>query len=149
MSDNGAPDATNNNKDAVNHGSNWPLRMGKTNYFEGGVRAPCFIWGPRQHLKHRGYIANRLMHVTDWIPTMYEAAGGTETELASYNLSGVSHWSNLRSGVDKPGPRHELVNTIENIGNQYAMIEEDNATGTYYKLIGGEMFMRDRSSLGW
>ena len=135
------------NKDQVNHGSNWPLRMGKSNYFDGGVRTPCFLWS--EQLKYRGYVSKRLMHVTDWLPTLYEAAGGNAANLAEYNLSGVSHWTNFKKGVDKPGPRRELVNTIENVGNQYAMIEEDKQTGNYYKLIGGEMFMRDRSFLGW
>ncbi|GAV00257.1 hypothetical protein RvY_11133-2 [Ramazzottius varieornatus] len=147
MSDNGAPDLSNFDKDAINHGSNWPLRMGKTNYFEGGIRVPCFIWYPQ--LKYRGYVSHRLMHMTDWLPTLYEAAGGSQANLAKYDLSGVSHWSNFKRGIDRPGPRREMVNTIEKVGKQYAIIEEDQCSGNYFKLLGGEMFGRDRSFIGW
>lgn len=58
------------------HGSrgfNWPLRGAKTTLWEGGVRAGAFIWSPL--LKQPQRIANQLMHVVDWMVTLFGAVG--------------------------------------------------------------------------
>ncbi|XP_055333762.1 arylsulfatase B-like [Paramacrobiotus metropolitanus] len=128
-----------------NHGSNWPLRQGKGVMFEGGVRTNGFIWSPL--LPKRGRITSQLFHVTDWLPTMYEAAGGDVNQLGDKpgDLSGISQWNSLYNGLNY-GPRTELVNNIDGTNNQYAMIYQDTYGGLY-KLIGGEIF--DNSFLGW
>lgn len=53
-------------------GSNWPLRGSKATLWEGGVRAVGFVWNAKIV---KGRVAHQLMHVTDWLPTLYSAAG--------------------------------------------------------------------------
>ncbi|OQV17328.1 putative Arylsulfatase B [Hypsibius exemplaris] len=125
-----------------NHASNWPLRMGKGSLFEGGVRVPGFIWSPL--LKKRGRVTNQLFHVTDWLPTLWEAVGA-DPALLPANGDGFSHWKSFQAGLTV-GPRKELVNNIDSILHQYAMIHEDQYGGLY-KLIGGNAF--DNSYFGW
>ncbi|KAH6932272.1 hypothetical protein HPB50_004145 [Hyalomma asiaticum] len=55
-----------------NMGSNWPLRGSKDTLWEGGVRGAAFVWA-RQLCSHRR-VSQQLMHVTDWLPTLYSAA---------------------------------------------------------------------------
>ncbi|XP_055333780.1 arylsulfatase B-like [Paramacrobiotus metropolitanus] len=124
-----------------NHASNWPLRLGKGSLFEGGVRGLSFIWSPL--LKRRGRVTNQLFHVSDWLPTLYEAAGGNVRDLV--NVTGVSQWKSLFHG-NNYGPRTELVNNIDSILNQYAMVYQDQYGGMY-KLIGGNVF--NNQFFGW
>ena len=54
--------------------SNYPLRGTKGQIFEGGTRTPAFIWSrdivPRKE--------KRMFHITDWFPTLLDAAGVIE-----------------------------------------------------------------------
>ena len=145
MSDNGGADRSNPRQDQANHGSNAPLRMGKANLFEGGVRCNAFLWSGL--LKKRGYVANRLFHVTDWLPTLLAAAGG---QLFVYDgqVDGYSHWDWFLQGKDRPGPRDHLVNNIDTIGNMYAMIREEQ-DGTLHKMIGGNLDTNPPGFRGW
>ncbi|GAV00966.1 hypothetical protein RvY_11745 [Ramazzottius varieornatus] len=137
MSDNGGADLSNPRLEQANHASNEPLRMGKGNLFEGGVRCVSFIWSGL--FRRRGYVANRLFHVTDWLPTLWEAAGGQRALMRDdLAVDGVSHWKWLLEGRDKPGPREYLMNKIDSVGNMYAIIREEQ-DGTLYKMIGGEL----------
>ena len=78
----------------ANHGSNWPLRQGKGTMFEGGVRTLSFIWSPL--LQKRGRTTDQLIHMTDWMPTLWEAAGGEASWLPD-NGDGFSHWKSFQS----------------------------------------------------
>lgn len=69
-SDNGGPAAGFN----LNAASNWPLRGTKNTLWEGGVRGAAFLWTPL--LKKRKRVAQQMMHITDWLPTLYAASGG-------------------------------------------------------------------------
>ncbi|XP_037075366.1 arylsulfatase I-like [Pollicipes pollicipes] len=71
--------------------SNWPLRGGKYTLWEGGVRGTGLVWSPR--LPRRSRPLSRAVHVTDWLPTLYEAAGGRAADLR--RLDGVSQWAAL------------------------------------------------------
>ncbi|KAG0410838.1 hypothetical protein HPB47_012042, partial [Ixodes persulcatus] len=51
---------------------NFPLRGMKGTYFEGGVRVPAFVWSPLLNKTRR--TSTQLMHVTDWLPTLFSAA---------------------------------------------------------------------------
>ncbi|KAG0417696.1 hypothetical protein HPB47_005408 [Ixodes persulcatus] len=57
----------------ANRGYNWPLRGAKFTLWEGRVRVPAFVWSPK-FLK-RSRVSNQLMHISDWLPTLYTAAG--------------------------------------------------------------------------
>ena len=50
-----------------------------------------------------------LMHLSDWVPTLYGCAGGNTTELA--DLDGVDMWTTLSLG--SASPRKELVHNID------------------------------------
>ncbi|KAF8791803.1 Arylsulfatase B like protein [Argiope bruennichi] len=52
------------------YGSNYPLRGNKATPWEGGLRLPAIIWSPLLNLK-KPRIAKQLMHVSDWLPTLY------------------------------------------------------------------------------
>lgn len=68
--DNGGPAAGFN----INAASNYPLRGVKNTLWEGGVRGAGLIWSPLLNKESR--VAEQLMHVSDWFPTLIEAAGG-------------------------------------------------------------------------
>jgi arylsulfatase A-like enzyme len=47
----------------------------KNTPWEGGVRAVGFVWSPLIPSTRRGQIMDSLMDISDWLPTLYEAAG--------------------------------------------------------------------------
>ncbi|XP_054933106.1 arylsulfatase B-like isoform X1 [Dermacentor andersoni] len=99
-----------------NFGFNWPLRGAKQTVWEGGIRASAFIWSPQ--LRHGGKVSQQLMHITDWLPTLYAAAGflfksdhtgGDVKRLGA--LDGIDTWHSLVVG--KPSPRSEILHNID------------------------------------
>lgn len=58
----------------LNAASNWPLRGVKNTLWEGGVRGAGLIWSPK--FQKRSRVSHQLMHISDWLPTLYYAAGG-------------------------------------------------------------------------
>ncbi len=52
---------------------------------------------------------HRLIHVTDWLPTLYSAAGGDAADLGP-DLDGLDQWQSLSAGL--PSPREELLYNI-------------------------------------
>ncbi|XP_055343843.1 arylsulfatase B-like isoform X2 [Paramacrobiotus metropolitanus] len=144
IGDNGAPLlGTSAIGRGANRGSNWPLRLGKGSLFEGGVRTLSFIWSPL--LQRCGHITNQLFHITDWLPTLYEAAGGNLADLDKNDITGMSQWTSLTQGQNY-GPRRELVNNIDSRGGSYAMIYQDQYGGMY-KIYGGNLYMNNY--FGW
>ena len=45
----------------------------KNTLWEGGVRGSGFLWSPL--IKKRSRLAQQLMNVQDWLPTLYSIAG--------------------------------------------------------------------------
>jgi arylsulfatase A-like enzyme len=45
----------------------------KATPWEGGIRTAAFVWS--KLLTKRKTLPNQLMHISDWLPTLYEAAG--------------------------------------------------------------------------
>ncbi|CAM9964603.1 unnamed protein product, partial [Phaeothamnion confervicola] len=71
-------------------GSNFPLRGIKHTYWEGGNKVPGFVYSPALLPRHVwGTAYDRLMHVTDWLPTLSSLAGYYVDK--SY-VDGKDHW---------------------------------------------------------
>lgn len=81
----------------------------------GGVRGAAFIHSPL--LESKGRVSLDLMHVTDWLPTLYALAGGSASKLR--NVDGYNVWDTLSSG--KSSPRQELLHNIHPSGVEAAM----------------------------
>ena len=81
----------------------------------GGVRGAAFIHSPL--LESKGRVSLDLMHVTDWLPTLYALAGGSASKLR--NVDGYNVWDTLSSG--KSSPRQELLHNIHPSGGEAAM----------------------------
>ncbi|XP_077994252.1 arylsulfatase J-like [Glandiceps talaboti] len=124
-SDNGGPAAGFD----YNHASNWPLRGLKDTLWEGGMRAAGFVHSPL--LARSGIVLEDLVHVCDWLPTVYTVAGGNVTDLPA-NLDGYNVWETLSKGV--PSPRTEILHNIDPI-SQIAALRVGN-----YKIILGESY---------
>lgn len=69
-SDNGGPAEGFN----LNAASNWPLRGVKNTLWEGGVKGAALLWSSKINKPKR--ISKQFMHISDWLPTLYSAAGG-------------------------------------------------------------------------
>ncbi|XP_078346464.1 arylsulfatase B-like [Oculina patagonica] len=109
--DNGGP-ATGFDK---NMASNFPLRGVKATLWEGGVRGAAFVHSPL--LASKGRVSMDLLHVTDWLPTLYSLAGGDASKLR--NVDGYDVWDTLSSG--KSSPRQELLHNVHTSGGEAAM----------------------------
>ncbi|XP_077545814.1 arylsulfatase B-like isoform X2 [Haemaphysalis longicornis] len=101
-----------------NRGINWPLRGSKGSPWEGGSRAAAFLWSPWLAKKRR--VSNQLMHITDWLPTLYGLAGGVVSDLGQ--LDGQDMWNVLSN--DEPSPRSSMVYNIDPLFG-YAAVRRD------------------------
>ncbi|XP_070180940.1 arylsulfatase B-like [Littorina saxatilis] len=124
-SDNGGP--------VHEYASNYPLRGSKITLWEGGTRAAAFAYAPSL-LQKTNSSYEELIHITDWYPTLVEAAGGGSSVA---NIDGVSQWKNLLSGG--PGPRQEFIYNMDEVRNDSAIRRGR------YKLIQGYA----RNPNGW
>ena len=116
--DNGGPVGSDTNGHPTGIGDatgsqNWPLRGGKGAYFQGGVRGTAWVHGAMLHPSVVGTTSFELMHVTDILPTIVEAAGGdaAASAPAGHPLDGVSQWGVLTDGAT--GPRTDVLINIE------------------------------------
>ncbi|KAK4887227.1 hypothetical protein RN001_003498 [Aquatica leii] len=106
FSDNGAPTIGSD----LNWGSNYPLKGVKNTVFEGGIRSSSFIWSPLVVQNQR--VSNELIHITDWLPTLYSAAGG-DIALLDPALDGLDQWSSLV--YDLASPRADMLININDV----------------------------------
>ncbi|KAH8038686.1 hypothetical protein HPB51_002830 [Rhipicephalus microplus] len=99
----------------ASRGCNWPLRGSKGTLWEGASRAAAFLWSPL--LATRGRVSQQLMHVADWLPTLYAAAGGDAANLE--HLDGIDMWRHLSE--DLPSPRTDILYNIDPVSNTAAL----------------------------
>ncbi|XP_046825990.1 arylsulfatase B-like [Vespa crabro] len=105
LTDNGAPSIGR----FRNWGSNYPLRGMKYTLYEGGVRGVAVLWSPR--LQKPARVSNQLIHITDWLPTLYSAAGGDLKDLG--DIDGVDQWHLLSE--EKGKERENILLNIDEI----------------------------------
>lgn len=97
----------------------------KFTMFDGAVRGMACVYSPLIDSLSR--VSTQLFHVTDWLPTLYSAAGGDLNDLK--DLDGVDQWSAIKSA--NHSKRHSLlVNINEKFDNEAALIGR-------YKLVRG------------
>ncbi|XP_069118766.1 arylsulfatase J-like [Argopecten irradians] len=87
--------------------SNFPLRGMKSTLWEGGVRGVAFLHSPL--LQSSGYISENLIHVCDWLPTLYSAAGGNPADLGDND--GHDMWEMLSTNGNQV--RNEILHNID------------------------------------
>ncbi|XP_060531071.1 arylsulfatase J-like isoform X2 [Cylas formicarius] len=116
FSDNGAqPEGVH-----ANHGSNYPLKGAKASAWEGALRNIAAIWSPL--IKKPQRVANNLMHISDWLPTLYTAAGLDHSELPS-NIDGKDQWRAISE--DEKSPRTDMLLNIDDVWNYGAIRQGD------------------------
>lgn len=91
------------------------------------MRGVGFIHSPL--LQKSGYVSQQMLHVCDWLPTLYEAAGGNPKSLK--HLDGTSAWQML--STDGDAIRSEMLHNIDPIG-KFAGIRVGG-----YKLVTGNI----------
>nr|CAH7742794.1 unnamed protein product [Callosobruchus chinensis] len=112
-----------------NFASGWPLRGLKFTLFEGGVRGSCVAYSPL--FQKQGYVNTDLMHITDWLPTLYHAAGGDVSKLGK--IDGINQWDVLSRNI--PTNRSEILLNIDEVENHSGVLGYNGR----YKLINGTL----------
>ncbi|KAJ2950343.1 hypothetical protein O0L34_g8574 [Tuta absoluta] len=123
-SDNGGPAAGFND----NAASNYPLRGVKNTLWEGGVRGAALLWSPL--LDKRSRVSTQRVHLVDWLPTLYTAAGGDTSDLGA-NLDGVSLWESLSQDLPSPRAASPTLINIDDVSGNAALL-----AGEWKLLIG-------------
>ncbi|XP_011647798.1 arylsulfatase B-like [Pogonomyrmex barbatus] len=106
-----------------NFGSNYPLRGLKFTLFEGAIRGAACIYSPL--IDHPSRVSTQLFHISDWLPTLYSAAGGNPNDLKQ--LDGIDQWSVIKS-MNISERRSVLVNIREDENSEAALVDD-------YKLV--------------
>ncbi len=83
---------------------------------QGGVRGAGFIWSPL--LKQQQRVSDQLIHISDWLPTLYHVAGGDVNDLK--NIDGINLWDELSQNLDSR--RSEVLLNIDNIWGSSALL---------------------------
>ncbi|XP_041970965.1 arylsulfatase B-like [Aricia agestis] len=139
VSDNGAPTVGQFN----NRGINLPFRGKKETPWEGAVRVPALIW----HSSLRPKVWRGMMHITDWLPTLVAAAGGSVDD----TIDGLNQWDSIVT--DGTSNRKEVLIAVEDSArNVYAAyragdykIIVGNVTGLSNGYYGAEMLVNKES----
>ncbi|XP_075213981.1 arylsulfatase B-like [Lycorma delicatula] len=133
LSDNGSPITVG----YVNWGNNQPFRGEKYSMFEGGVKTAAVVWSPL--IKDSSRVSEELIHVTDWLPTLYSAAGGNVSDLGG-ELDGINMWPSITENIESP--RKQLLVNIDETINYGSLVlkkdsdDENGKSGTYKIIVG-------------
>lgn len=107
-----------------NYASNYPMRGTKMSPFEGGVRVVGLIWS--SNLNNSRHYWDGYMHVADWLPTLFSAAG---LQTPSH-IDGVSQWENINANA--ASSRIGIYEIDDYTGNGFVILRQ-------YKLITGNI----------
>ncbi|XP_075556615.1 arylsulfatase B-like [Dermacentor variabilis] len=101
-----------------NTGNNFPLRGAKGDVWEGGVRTPAAFWYGRRSGRLPRPPSQHVIHIVDWAPTLYAAAGGDVSDLG--DVDGKNQWEALteRKCID----RGDVILEIEGRNEAAAII---------------------------
>lgn len=94
------------------------------------MRGVAAIWSPRLNSSAR--VCNNLIHITDWLPTLYIAAQGNSRELKEHD--GVNQWNMLMNKNEPPARNKLLLNMDEISRTEGAILDK-------YKLIRGTIII--------
>jgi arylsulfatase B len=111
LSDNGGPARKLTEHTKSLGGNNYPLRGGKTNLFEGGVRTVAFATGGFVPEHARGSVRDGMMHICDWYATLSWLAGvdvADNTTRGYPDVDGLNLWPYL-VGDEPTSPRVEML----------------------------------------
>lgn len=81
----------------------------------GGVRGAGFVHSPL--LSTKGRVSMEMMHVTDWLPTLYSLAGGDIHDLGV--VDGFDMWETLSNATESP--RKEILHNIDPMSGYSAL----------------------------
>jgi arylsulfatase B len=117
--------------------TNFPLRGGKHSLWEGGVRLTSAVWAPPGVLASPGTNRTGLMHLTDVLPTLLDAAGVTVPPSSHLPWHGSSQWDMVSTGA--ASTRTEVLLNIDplqpqGLGNGNAALRSGD-----WKLMVGEV----------
>ena len=98
-------------------GNNWPLRGGKTNSFDGGIRGAAFLTGGALPATVHGTTLAGLMHGCDWYATVAGLAGIGAADPNPYDatippVDSLDMWPYI-TGTVATSPRTEIVYSSE------------------------------------
>lgn len=95
----------------------------KNSPWEGSVRVPAVIWSPL--LKKNRYVTNKLIHITDWLPTLLTGAG-IRTKITKkdsskhHEIDGIDQWNSL--SYNTKTKRTELLINIDSVTGASGLI---------------------------
>lgn len=101
------------------------LSQTKYTLYEGGVRGVAALWSSR--LQRAARVSNELVHITDWLPTLYSAAGGDLKDLGE--IDGIDQWRLLSEGRGRG--RDKLLLNIDEV------LKTEGAIYSRFKLLRG------------
>lgn len=106
----------------------------KFTLYEGGVRNVGALWSPL--LRKKNYVNKNVIHITDWLPTLYAAAGGRPQDLGA--VDGKNMWPSLSSMFDisRPSAADTVLLNIDESLNYDGIMTRDGR----FKLLNGKYF---------
>jgi len=123
-------------------GLNQPLRSGKLNQFEGGVRVPAFVHDfSGKYTNGSGKEFHHKMQISDWLPTFLSWAGAKDLA-TNVTFDGIDQSEALKTGsparnevlidVYTSKDSHDKKNMVAYIKGKYKLIQGDIRDPYYY-----------------